>query len=463
MPDPTNPLAPPPTPPIDPAQLMQVFGPILAAMGMGAGDQTSSQLAPQVQQAQQGADQAFQQYQSAAQAPEPQGNNFYDQLLGNTASVLSGNQDYGRQANERGKASDQALAQHRLDNLHALKDNYDRQAQAAEKLGNTKLAADMREKLARVTGQIPIVKQAMGDAAHGAAVDTGQAGAGLRTGATTKSNEKIAAGHDAASIERARIAAGAKGAGGVRDTANDPTFDNMTTRTDFGSFIDKSKIPIKLQPAMLAYAAEKGATVVDAKQRGALEDMESSWRTLQAQTDQIRDKLAEGPQDRPMVAAKNMALKVSGADPILAGFDSMWANTVRTMRAQAGSGGLRINKSEIERAIKWDRPDPVWDTKPILDQKMQNWALIRANAMSPLMSNDWRSVKPSGVVRVMDPNGTVSTVKAIQAEGLIKNKGYSRVLTQDDFPIAGQKTSANQAAGSKDINYKIVNGQMVPE
>jgi Tfp pilus assembly protein PilV len=107
-------------------------------------------LRPVVEQAQQ-AQQAGQTYQQAAAAPPPEqapGAGFFDQLLGNTASVISQNPNYQKQAAERGQQSQKDLMTRRADNLMALKDQYDKQAAAAEKIG----LGDINEFYAKLVG-----------------------------------------------------------------------------------------------------------------------------------------------------------------------------------------------------------------------------------------------------------------------------------------------------------------------
>jgi hypothetical protein len=110
------------------------------------------QLLAQMAQAQQGREQsansAGQQFQQAAQAPMPQVNPMaalIQSLGGNVASILGETPRYANNAQADLNAQKDELLARRAQNLAALKDNYDRQAAAAQSAGDLLAEAKLRK------------------------------------------------------------------------------------------------------------------------------------------------------------------------------------------------------------------------------------------------------------------------------------------------------------------------------
>ena len=103
----------------------------------------------QVQAAQDQSNQAQQAYQQASNTPlqTSPGEGFFQGLLGNTASVLTQNPQYAKQAASDIDQAHSELLQSRIQNLAALKDTYDRRAAALHPLLQSALAS-RREMLA---------------------------------------------------------------------------------------------------------------------------------------------------------------------------------------------------------------------------------------------------------------------------------------------------------------------------
>jgi ElaB/YqjD/DUF883 family membrane-anchored ribosome-binding protein len=137
---------------LDPA-LLAMLAPLLGTLSGGQGipalQAQQQQLSQQTQQAANAASQAGQQYQQGVQAPTEQVSpteEFLTKLMSGTASVMSGNPDYQRQAHADLESKNKELMEKRKQNLEALRTNYENKAQAAERLGNTELAGEFRLK-----------------------------------------------------------------------------------------------------------------------------------------------------------------------------------------------------------------------------------------------------------------------------------------------------------------------------
>lgn len=386
--------------------------PLIASM-QGQQDQNIDQLHGQVAQAQQGAQQAGQQYTQAAQAPQEQGSpNFIDQLLGNTGSVLSGNQDYERQAFQRGQQQQEDLRKSRVDNLSALKANYEQAASNAERLGNTELTAQYR---AKVDGLAKTLMQLVTPGMQG--VNATTQNANKQGGAMELQGLK---GDQARSLEElrqtGRIALQkAKPQAGASTSGEQAAFDNEVYVTGTGrQFLDLTNYSDNLKNKAVMYAGALGIPALSKDQRATLDDLEATRDNLDAIMASVFDKLAKNPAERPGVAARNRLAQITQSDPDLASFNTYWSNTVRAMRATAGSRGLRINKSEIERALRWDTIS-LSDTQPVAQQKVANIKRLLENAEAPLLDKDWRSnpqtrpdfnsVPAKGTIDIVTPDG----------------------------------------------------------
>lgn len=424
------------------ATLPPEYQAMLASLGQARQGQDMDQMSQQVQAAQQQAQQTGQQYQQAAQQPvQSQGGaNFVNQLLGNTASVLGQQPEYGRRSFEQGQDQEKELGQRRAQNLKAMADIYEQQVQQAERLDNQEAAEKFRSKLeAAHSKQQMVLAGLKAKSDQEALAGRGQQAKDLQTqrdtAAMQRLNRQIGAGRYA--DKQARTA--------EQDAEDDRAFGSLRYQTDAGDFVDGGKVVgVKDKARLLRWAAANNVSLLDSKQAGALTAAEIAYRNLTDQATMVRNKLAEGPQDRPMIAARNWAAKMTGTDPVIGAFDSMWSNAIQALKAYSLQGGgpslMRINKAEIDKALLYDRPNLLWDTKPILDQKMKNFEIMRRNGGSAILQKDWRTLPAIGSKKwkVMRPDGVMLTVPGNEGDRLVREDGYARVL-DDDPRLSGSE------------------------
>ncbi len=395
--------------------------PLSIAQGATQTADTADQ-ARQAAAANQAASQAGQAYTQAASAPAPPDpNNTISTSLANAASVLGGTADYRRANEDRIKQQHDELAKRRVENLTALKDNYDQQASAAERLGNTQLAGELRAKSEAQAKAAMVLIEGMKEWAGKRAQDEKDAESNRQKDQSTALALTIQQMRDEAARARAQAKTDAQ-------AEADSNFEQFRVTTDFGDFADISKVKgVNSSKQYRDWAARTHAKLLDPKQIGALSAAEIAFANLKDAHDQIRDKLAQGPGDRLMVAGRNWLAESTGADPVLAAYKSRWSNAIQSLKAYTQQGGgpslLRINKSEIDRAIKFDQVDEIWDTGPVADQKMANFDAMRKNGMDVTMGNDWRTPKEIGKEpwKVMGPDGQVQEMPAAVAAKLVKN------------------------------------------
>lgn len=403
-------------------------------LGLGQAQQEAdlAKIHEQVMAQQQQAQQAGQQYLQAAQQPPPDMSNVWDQLLGNVASVISRNPEFGQQAQKRGESQQRELMQARHDNLAALQESYQQQYTAARQLGNSEAEAQLRMKTDQtMRARLQLMQQMMQADAKTFQEQQSQAGRMELEGLRGEMQQLVA---------QIRASQGAE-----VDEETAAVFEHARNKTDAGDFIDSSKFKgVKDNRALNRWAASNKVTVLDSKQAGALTAAEIAYRNLTDQAFQVRDLLAEGPMDRPLVSARNWAMKMSGAEPRIGAFDSMWSNAIQALKAYSLQGGgpslMRINKAEIDKALLYDRPNLIWDTKPILDQKMKNFEIMRRNGGNAILQKDWRTLPAIGKARwkVMRPDGVVIEAPGGEAARLVREEGYARVL-DDDPRLSGSE------------------------
>lgn len=412
-----------------------------------AQQQQSDLLTQQAQAAAQQANQAQQQYQQAAQAPPPDlgGASLIPSLAGNFASVFSGNPQYQQQAQSDLRDQKATLLQARQQNLAALHDVYAQKAKHAEDLGdlettekyrtkmetlgkaldqvNTDLARREQTRQFGVTQRNDMAQSLIGKGVNPGPQFTGFGKAGELLPYVEKSRMTVLGGQDPEAVLPA-----------------------VTIQTDYGNVVDATGFSPKDRPAMIMAAKEAGLrAITDPKEKQALNDIDTARKNMFAQYDSIKGYLSDKPDLWSVMktAGTNEFKKWVLGNPDLRAFDAFWANTVRSMRAQAGSGGLRINRSEIERALNWDRPNLQTDSQAVLDQKMKNWEILFRNGMMPLMSNDWRGGAintafntNTKTVTVMAPDGSTSEMPFAKAQDVLSNpkSGYARVIVDTSSP-----------------------------
>ncbi len=379
----------------------------------------------QVQQAQQGAEQAGQQYQDAANAPPPQNNPFADligRLAPQTASIVSGNPEYAKQGHQDLQDQHTELMQRRVQTLKSLADQYSQKADAAEKLGNLEAQQKfkeledkaMREQMKLLVGMKGSIQERIATGHD----DTSITNTNTRTG----SAETIGAGHDAAGIERARIvaaasaqrtAAAARAAGSMPDGGT-AYLENRTITSESGrKWFDATGMSVKDRQAADRYAGnfvdpetgQKGMPVMNKEQSEKLRTVQSARMDVQSAFDNIQALLPEDAMDRLKQAPGIKFAEVFQTNPILGSYGAWRSAAIKALQGIAGGAGsgLRINQAEITMSIANDIPKNT-DTWASAQQKLQNIRTMLDNGEMPYMQRDWR---PNQTGRFRAPNGEV--------------------------------------------------------
>lgn len=181
-------------------------------------------------------------------------------------------------------------------------------------------------------------------------------------------------------------------------------------------------------------AAAAGIPVVDKDTASTLADIDTAKQNQAYMLSLIGPKLAASAAGRLGTAPANTIEKLAQTDPELASIGTFRNAAIQSMRAVAGSKGLRINQAEIQMAIDNDIPK-MTDTLPAAAQKLKNLQTFLDNSESAHLTYN-RGQLPGGALprgngRVIDK---ATAMQFYNAAGGDPNK--ARVLaTQSGWKV----------------------------
>lgn len=139
-------------------------------------------------------------------------------------------------------------------------------------------------------------------------------------------------------------------------------------------------------------ATAAGAITVSKEQANALQEIDNARLNQRSILDQITDLLPKGVAGRGAAAVTVPLEKLFQTNEQIGAFNSWRTAAIQTLRATAGSKGLRINQAEIAQAIENDIPR-LTDTVAVAQRKVKNIETMLENAEQSMLVRD-RSVKP---------------------------------------------------------------------
>lgn len=370
---------------IDYASLLQT----LSGLGtFGLSDAQSAQDQQQIQQAVQhaadAASQAGQQYQQAAQGPVPQVDPLSAVIgtsLGNAASVLSQNPAYSQRAHEDLVRQQAQLAQKRVENLQALRDNYDQKARAAERAQDLQLAGEMRLKQEQVSKTLSAILNAQkGDIQSGLLGQRGEnqlAGIKARGAEQRTTNAALEPGKNyRAGLSATGGLGGAPGPGGGKGgaVADNPAIEGQVREDTQGNkYLDLSEFDAKQRAGVMAYAQQKGYLALRNDEAKSLQGLDHSVQNISDVEDAIKEmKPVKDFMGRPMQIAKVTWAKATQDNPAIASYPALQLSAINNLLAQVPPGrGFRANEAEIRRSINNDFPKDT-DTLPVAKRKLNH-------------------------------------------------------------------------------------------
>lgn len=172
---------------------------------------------------------------------------------------------------------------------------------------------------------------------------------------------------------------GAPGASGAPGTAtagsggpSDYMGDNHVSQTNSGKYyVDLTGYTGKIKNAMMDRYTAQGLTVVDGPRAKALSDIDGARLNQDSVLANVLDKLPKDATGRITGGLGNKISQFLQSDEELAAFNAWRTTAIRTLRATAGSEGLRLNEKEILLAVANDIPK-ITDTIGTAQQKQAN-------------------------------------------------------------------------------------------
>jgi hypothetical protein len=160
-------------------------------------------------------------------------------------------------------------------------------------------------------------------------------------------------------------------------------------------------------------AVAQGITPVNKDVAGMLSDLDTARQNQQTMLGLVESKLPKDAAGRLLKGPANTIEKLAQSDPELGAMGTFRNAAIQSMRAVAGSKGLRINQAEVQLAIDNDIPKPT-DTLDTARNKLTNLAAFMENIEKAHLVRDRSAMTgtvPDRPVTVTDPRGGQHTFK----------------------------------------------------
>lgn len=188
-----------------------------------------------------------------------------------------------------------------------------------------------------------------------------------------------------AALARAEAAAAkAEGANAPLDVSPD-----IETTRSGGRYLDLSIYQGKARDQAHAAANKAGVPVLSKEDAGTLREIDKVAANQDDILGTLEAKLPKDPSGRITTGLNNKLSQVFQTDPELAAFMTWRGTAIATLRALAGSKGLRLNQAEINMALANDIPQ-ITDTVAVAQQKIANIKKALGNVEGSLIKRDRR-------------------------------------------------------------------------
>jgi len=181
----------------------------------------------------------------------------------------------------------------------------------------------------------------------------------------------------------------------VADATPASTEDNswlgkMVITTSSGhKIVNVSEMTGEKKNVALKWAADNGMVAVGKDELGALQDISTAKHNIGLVLDTAKGFLPKDAKGRITVGPGNKIRQFMQTREDLSSFYAFRGAAIRSLRALAGSKGLRLNQKEIDIAVKTEIPD-ITDTWPVALAKMGKIRDLLDSAERPLVTTDWR-------------------------------------------------------------------------
>ena len=182
--------------------------------------------------------------------------------------------------------------------------------------------------------------------------------------------------------------------------------DGLVITTHNGKkFMNVDGLTGKDKSAAMRRAIDLKIPAVGTKGVAQLQDIESARRNLDSILGNIGEYLPKGATQRAAMAPGIKLSQLAQTSGERASYGSWRQAAIRTLRATAGTTGLRINQKEIDLAVKNDIPE-LTDTWEVAQKKLDHLKVQLDNAENPLLENDWSG----GAATTTDQSGGIDYI-----------------------------------------------------
>ncbi len=169
---------------------------------------------------------------------------------------------------------------------------------------------------------------------------------------------------------------------------------DVNTMESGRTYIDLSAYQGKERNKARDAANAIGAIPVSKEQANALQEISNARANQQAILQSVKDILPASAGGRLAAVVTVPLAKLFQSDEQIASFNTWRTAAIQTLRATAGSKGLRINQAEIAQAIENDIPK-LTDTVGVAQQKIQKIATMLENAERSILVRDRSVTSPA--------------------------------------------------------------------
>lgn len=169
---------------------------------------------------------------------------------------------------------------------------------------------------------------------------------------------------------------------------------DVQTTTAGRSYVDLSTYTGDARNRARDAANAAGAVPVSKEQAGALQQIDNARANQRDINNQIKDLLPTTPGGRGAAAVAVPLQKLFQSNDQIGAFNSWRTAAIQTLRATAGSQGLRINEAEIAQAVANDIPQ-LTDTVGTAQQKLKNIDTMLENAERSILVRDRSTATPA--------------------------------------------------------------------
>lgn len=182
----------------------------------------------------------------------------------------------------------------------------------------------------------------------------------------------------------------------AKEKALAPELQQIASTTRSGrTYINRDDIPKGSEGVVEQQAAANGVRIVSKETAGTLTDIDEAKANMDTMLALVGKKLPTSPGERIYKGPENKLEAAMQTDPDLAAMGTFRNAAIKTMRAVAGSKGLRITGAEVQMAIDNDIPK-MTDTWAVAQAKITQLKSFLENAESGELTLNRQKAAPAG-------------------------------------------------------------------